>query len=925
MDDLIQLHKASTNNLKAIDVGFPIGKISVVTGVSGSGKSSLVFDTLYGEAYRRYVESLSSFARQYLKALPKPDIEEIYNLPPAISVRQTRSGASGRSTVGTLSEINDLLRVIFTQLSEVWCANCDLQVRKDTAESIYLDVAGAWPSDKALICAPLSTWGKITAKDLKAALEAQGFTRIITADQELMKIHDAKATQIKSARVVIDRITLNESSRSRIIDGIGLALKVGRGHCEIYVSEAQAKLFSSELTCTSCGTAYHEPSTALFSYNHPLGACQACQGFGMEAIYDWDQILPDPTSSLSKQGVMVWNFGKAAKVYGPALKSAAARGLDPDKPFSDYTEDDMAWLTTGEKTGFKGIAGFFAYLDRKKYRPHFRMHAARFRKYVPCKSCEGGRLGSMAIACKLTGKSLPEITALPIDGLLAWLTKIAQDLESKTIKAQSTSEELMGINEAIEEASSRAHYLRKIGGGYLTLNRSARTLSGGELQRINMARCLGSSLTGTLYCLDEPSTGLHVKDSQSLMGVIEELRDQGNTVVLVEHERHLIQGADHLVEVGPKAGHLGGELVFSGPPRPKDSALLAELPISPMTTYKNPIKIKGAKTHNLKNIDVDFPCAAMTVVCGVSGSGKTSLVQHTLYPMLVRALCQRFERNESYDPKASSLGPEKLVEIHKDVMLVSQGVLGRSSRSNIATYLGLMNELRKMFAAQGRAKQLKLKPGSFSFNTSGGRCENCKGLGTISEDLSFLGEMDVICPVCEGRRFEDDVLSVDVRGKNLIQVLALTIDEARTFFYDSPTIVKICDVIIDMGLGYITLGQSTSSFSGGEAQRLKLVSLMKEVKSTHPSILIFDEPSSGLSDQDVNQLIKQLRSLTKKGHTVVVVEHHLGVIRAADHVIEIGPGASELGGNVVFQGVPQKMIADPKSVTGPYLAPIMPK
>lgn len=915
-DTNIELKNVSTNNLNGIDVSFPLGKISVVTGVSGSGKSSLVFDTLYGESYRRYVESLSSFARQYLKSLPKPEVEEVKNLPSAIAVKQNKSQGNNRSSVGTLTELNDLLRVVFVHLAVNYCENCQLEVRKDTPESIVSEVLAQFNEEKVFVCASLAKWGKMTAKALKCALEAQGFVRVLVEDS-VQKIQDTKAADLKNSLVIVDRINVSKASKNRISAAAGLALKLGQGFCEIRSESNRQMAFSTTLTCLSCNRDYLEPSMALLSYNHPLGACATCQGFGMEAVPDWDKIIPDESATLNSKGIGLWNFGKYSAIYRTANESAKKNGIPHDKPFKDYTQSDKDWLLNGEKTGFKGINGFFAYLDRKKYRPAYRMHASRYRKYVSCSGCDGDRLNAMALSCKIDGLNLGEVSRKSINAIAIWLKEIKKKYGPKQASQHKAHNETFGSEEAVEESLMRTEYLLKIGVGYLSLNRGARTLSGGELQRINMARCLGSSLTSTLFCLDEPTTGLHPRDSKNLLSIINDLKNQGNTIVLVEHESTIIQGADYLIEIGPRAGHEGGNLVYAG--KPKKSSL-RKIDFQSRTAELGPfIKLTGVSTHNLKNVDIEFPTKGITVVCGVSGSGKTSLIQHSLYPLLAKTMGLATEKNNSYSPEAKSISPAGLIRKHEDVLLVSQASLGRSSRSNIATYLGLMDVVRKEFAAQPRAKLLKLKPGSFSFNTVGGRCETCKGLGTVVEDLSFLGEMEVICPICEGRRFGEDVLSVDLRGRNLNDILRMTVAEIRSFFFEIQSVVKICDIVINMGLGYITLGQNTSSFSGGEAQRLKLVSLMKDVKVQKPSILIFDEPTTGLSDTDVENLIVQLRKLADRGHTLVVIEHHLGMIASADYLIEVGPEAAEEGGEIVYQGIPERIKKVKNSLTAKFL------
>lgn len=912
----IELRGVATNNLKNLDCSFPLGEITVVTGVSGSGKSSLVFDTLYGESYRRYVESLSSFARQYMKALPKPKLTGVENLPPAIAVRQGQSVATSRSTVGTATELTDLLRVLYTHLSTIECVNCHIPVRKDNAETVAAEILAVWAGKKLLVAAPLERWGKVAVKELKTQLEAQGFTRILTANAAVVKLDVAKAADLKGAAVIVDRIALSADGSGRLKESLQLAFKVGRGKLFL-VEEGKSldtqRVFSQGLDCPRCGMQYLEPTQALLSYNHPLGACATCQGFGYASEIDYDKVIPNKTKSLADKGVACWNFGKFAEYYAWAKTSAKRNHVDFAKPFAAYTKTDWDWLLSGEGREFDGILGFFTYLDSKKYKAHYRIHASRFRKYELCTVCHGGRLNDKALACKVRGLNIAEACDRSIAELSSWLTPLEDEGHNPSESGA------MGVVEALEEARARLGYLQKIGVAYLTLNRASRTLSGGELQRINMARCLGSALTDTLFCLDEPSAGLHARDSGNLLGVIKELRDQGNTIVMVEHERRLIQGADHLIEIGPLAGHEGGRVVRAGSPKGyKDATLPLKSSGKPLPSQF--IELKGARTHNLKNIDVRFPVGAISAVCGVSGSGKTSLIQHTLYPLLAKALGQSPGGGSSTKPLADGVGPDKVIKAHGEVMLVSQAGLGRSSRSNIATYLGIMDEIRKLLAGEPMAKKLGLTPGSFSFNTVGGRCENCRGLGTVVEDLSFLGEMAVICPVCNGRRFGDPVLAVELRDKNLTDILKLTVSEARVFFFDRPAVVKACDAVIKMGLGYITLGQGTSSFSGGEAQRLKLLHLMRGVEGTKRQILIFDEPTTGLSDYDVVHLLVQLRELADFGHTLIVVEHHLGVLRFADWLIEIGPEAADKGGRLVYEGPPEGLGAAPESVTKLFLS-----
>ncbi len=921
----IIIEGAKTNNLKDLSLSFPIGAISVVTGVSGSGKSSLVFDTLYAESYRRYVESLSSFARQYLKALPRPQLSRVENLPPAIAVAQARSRAGGaRSTVGTMTELNDLLRVLFAQLCEVICYQCGERIERHTGDTVAADIVARYEKGSpALITAPLSAWGKLKDKELRTQLASQGFVRVLVSGQ-VSKISEIDSTKLKGSAVIVDRIKVESENIRRLADACGLALTLGRGTIAIQVAD-QSRSYTSEFRCVGCNIDYAEPSPALLSFNHPFGACSNCQGFGYESALDWEKVFPDPSLSLSTAGVMPWNFGSHDEMYVWAKQSARRCAKSYTKKFEDYSEDDWQWLKLGageSSKDFSGVIGYFTWLESKKHKMHYRIHAARFRKYVLCSSCHGARLGPKGLACKVAGKHIHEASLMTLVELQKWL--LAQQESSRgTPSSDDLRLVTMGTREAFEEAQARLSYLNRVGLGYLDLSRQGRTLSGGETQRIQMARCLGSALTDTLYCLDEPTSGLHARDSTRLLEIVRELRDQGNTVVMVEHEKTMIEGADLLYEIGPDAGHRGGELV-SKTVRDQTRPIATDKIDWPVREHKAIAKshflhLKGARTHNLKDIDVDFPKSTLIGVCGVSGSGKTSLIQHTLYPMLAKMLGVKKLDGYTSDPVAKSLGPEKLVSQFGQVVLVSQAALGRSSRSNIATYLKVADEIRKILAAQPVAKSLGLKASAFSFNSPGGRCETCRGLGTVIEDLSFLGEMAIRCPDCEGQRFLESVLSVKYRELSLIELLDLTVLQARELFFDHRAIKKSLDQVISMGLGYVTLGQQTSSFSGGEAQRLKLVKLMMETKNVQPAFLIFDEPTTGLSDRDVAQLCKQFQALTNAGHTVLVVEHHLGFLRSCDWLIEIGPDAADNGGDLVYQGPVAGLAECPQSLTAPYL------
>lgn len=904
--DGISLVGVKTNNLKSIDVSFPVGQYTVVTGKSGSGKSSLVFDTLYGESYRRYVESLSSFARQYLKALPKPELEEVKNLPASIAVRQSSAGQSNRSTVGTMTELLDLLRVIYTHLSKVYC--CGKLVVQHDAKSVATRLHQSYPSEQVLIMAQLPPMTSLKASEIKKQLLAQGFSRAFFKDK-VHRIEDLSALQVRESLTIISRLKVDESHLAQVKEACDLAFRLGKGKMLVLVKD-QLLEFSNKMDCDICGKQYFQPSQQLFNFNNPMGACEQCQGFGRVAELDPSKIIPDLESSLDQQGVAPWNFGRSAAVYDVAKKSARLRGLDTKKAFKSYTKAEMDWLFAGDQKGsFKGIQGFFAWLDRKKYKAHYRIHAARFHSYHTCPSCLGRRLKKESLACKIKKLDISEVGAMPLKDLASWIDSLK--LEARKNQAQGGA---MGALEAIDEASSRLYYLNKIGLHYLNLERSSKTLSGGELQRINLARSLGSMLTDTLFCLDEPSAGLHPRDSHNLLEIIRELRDQGNTVVVVEHEIGLIREADYHIVIGPGAGSKGGELSYCG--TPKTNQKTSAISWKPLGGLKQQfLLLSGANIHNLKNVKAKIPIQSLTVVCGVSGSGKTSLIRHSLYPLVCQHIGKAWEGEYEV---SGSVGPARLLRQFKDVILVGQEGLGRSSRSNIATYLGVYTEVRKLFSQTIEARSQKLMPGYFSFNVSGGRCETCKGLGVIEEDLSFLGTMKVTCHDCQGLRFKSSALNIRYREKNLLDILQMTVLEAREFFYDNAAIKKVLDLVADLGMGYLTLGQHTSSFSGGEAQRLKIISFLLENKDKHSRLFIFDEPSTGLSDQDVLYLLDQFKRLLEQGHTLIVVEHHHGIIQSADWVLELGPEAADEGGSLVFEGSATELLAA-KTVTGKYI------
>jgi len=926
MEREIAVRGARTHNLQGIDVTVPHGSLTVVTGVSGSGKSSLAFDTLYSEGQRLYVESMSAYARQFLERMRRPPVDSITGMLPSIALEQRNAVTSPRSTVGTATEINDFLRLLFANVGRTVCPDCG-----DAAERHSPDTAVRWlealpEGARFLVIGPIAVESRTHLSSLRRSLKEAGFRRILL-DGEVVELEattlEALAGQ-DELEVVVDRLATRADRLGRAADSIELAFRISsRGAILELVDEAGRPVerhhFFEGLVCRSCGRAFRQPQPEMFSFNSGVGACPTCEGFGKVADIDWDKVLPDHGLSLEDDAVACWATPAYRKLFEWMLARAEQAGIPIDVPYRKLTAAQQRWVTEGDGD-FPGVRGFFAWLKRKKYKVQNRIMIARYRRYVPCHDCGGTRLRPDAEHVKLGGRSFTELLELPVPELHDFFHCL-----------ELTPAEEEAGRRLLREVHSRLDYLIDVGLGYMTLSRETRTLSGGEAQRINLAAALGSALTNTLYVLDEPTVGLHAADTHRLLAILRALTDKGNTVVCVEHEPAVIEGADRVIDLGPGAGEHGGRVVFDGTP-----AQLVETGGGQTADYlrqhqslrwpsrgrkpkaRDAIRIRGARQHNLKGIDVRIPLRLLVCVTGVSGAGKSTLVNTTLYGNYMR---RRGDASLEPGECRSIAGLGKV----DDMVLVDQTPMGRSARSNAATYTKAYDDIRRAFAATRRARTLGIEAGHFSFNVPGGRCEACQGMGTQTVDMHFLADVEVVCDVCGGARFQKRVLDVTVRGRTILDVLAMTVSEATEFFEETPAIVGKLAPLAEVGLGYLRLGQSTSTLSGGEAQRLKLAAyLQKAVGGASPSggkhiLFLFNEPTVGLHMADVQVLMDVLQRLVDEGHSVLVVEHNLDVIAQADWIIDLGPGGGDAGGELVAEGPPRAIAACGRSVTGRFL------
>ena len=920
----IHIKGACTNNLKNIELRIPRGKFVVITGLSGSGKSSLAFDTLYAEGQRRYVESLSSYARQFLGRMQKPEVDFIDGIPPAIAIQQKTLAKNPRSTVGTVTEIYDYLKLLYARIGHTISPISGQEVKKHSVADVINYVSALPDATKLMLLSPVDRTDKPLSKQATIWQE-QGFSRILRG-KDIIRISDILKGEIDTATepiyLLIDRIITDgqQSTLNRFADSVQTAFFEGKGSCIIQLQDGTITTFSIRFEAD--GMQFIEPTEHLFDFNNPFGACPECNGFGNIMGIDPNLVIPNKSLSIYQGAVACWRGEKMGLWNQELILNASLFDFPIHTPFYALTPEQKQLLWTGNRY-FHGLNDFFKMLEEKQYsKMQYRMLLSRFRGKTICPACNGSRLRKEVTYVKIGDKCITDLVTMPIGHLIEWFDAL-----------QLSDTEAAIAKQLLQEVKSRLHFMDEVGLSYLTLNRLSSTLSGGESQRINLAKSLGSSLVGSLYILDEPSIGLHPRDTERLIGVLKTLRDIGNTVVVVEHDEEIIRAADYIIDVGPEAGRNGGEIVWEG--QYNNDGTVTNPPIKHSYTvdfltgkevieppmfrrkWNNYIELKGVCENNLKNLDVRFPLNVFTVVTGVSGSGKSSLVSKVLYPALKKYFGGVADYTGDFDCLQGSL------HLVSNIEYVDQNPIGTSTRSNPVTYIKAYDEIRKLFAEQQAAQQMGFTAAHFSFNTPGGRCEECKGEGTVTIEMQFMADLVLTCEHCHGQRFKKDILEVKYKDKNIYDVLQMTVNQAIEFFSDSKgstekKIVKRLKPLQDVGIGYIKLGQSSSTLSGGENQRVKLATFLANGK-TEPTIFVFDEPTTGLHYHDIRVLLKALNALISIGHTVIVVEHNPAIIMSADHVIDLGPEGGENGGNIVFSGTPEMLMKCQQSYTGRYL------
>ena len=918
--DKIYVKGAKVHNLKNIDVEIPRKKLVVITGLSGSGKSSLAFDTLYAEGQRRYVESLSSYARQFLDRISRPKVDFIKGLSPAIAIQQKVNNSNPRSTVGTSTEIYDYLKLLFTRVGRTYSPATNKEVKRNTVADVIDYIKTFTSGERILVLSEIYFTSK---EDLLKSLDSllkQGYNRV-KINNEVLKISEAKnarKVQIKTAFLVIDRIIIsnNDSFYNRISDSIETAVYEGRGRCIIESIEG-ANYMEFNTKFERDGLKFLEPNINLFSYNNPFGACPKCEGYGDIIGIDKDIVFQNKKLSIYQDAIFPWRGKKLRRYKNLLIRNADKFNFPIHKPYYKLTTLQKEVLWEGNEY-FIGLNQFFSKLEQKLYKIQNRVMLSRYRGKTKCHVCNGNRLRSEANYVKINKKSISDLINIPISELLVFFNTIKLTKNEKIIASR-----------ILKEIQARIVFLNDLGLGYLTLNRKSKSLSGGESQRINLATSLGSNLVGSLYILDEPSIGLHPNDTKKLVGILKKLRDLGNTVIVVEHDEEIIREADHIIDIGPMAGSNGGEIVAEGSFKDfiKQNSLTAnyidrkikiELPKKRRISNKK-ISIIGARENNLKNINVDFPLNAISVITGVSGSGKSTLVNNILYPAISNLLGDYTTKAGEFNRITGDLNSIEFVE------LVTQNPIGRSSRSNPITYIKAYDDIRKLYASQKYSAIRGFKPKHFSFNIDGGRCEDCKGEGQVIIEMQFMADVHIKCDVCNGKRFMKDVLEVKFKGKNIDDILNLTVDEAIDFFSlnDEIKIKNKLQTLKDVGLGYVKLGQSSSTLSGGEAQRIKLASFLGLKNNKKNGLFIFDEPTTGLHYNDINKLLRSINSLIEKGNTVIIIEHNIELIKCADHLIDLGPKGGNKGGKMVAMGKPEEIILEKESITAKYLKKVL--
>ena len=920
----IQVSGARVNNLKNISLEIPRGKFVVITGLSGSGKSSLAFDTLYAEGQRRYVESLSSYARQFLGRMPKPECDFIKGLPPAIAIEQKVTTRNSRSTVGTSTEIYDYLRMLFARVGKTFSPVSGQMVKKHTSDDV-VNAINSYPIGTrfAILANIIMPEGRDFGTHLDILLKG-GYSRLEHNGKFVQitdLLNDGKSHKVDDYRLLIDRLSVSRTKEDdmRIYDSLQTAFFEGHDECIIMIWQSngttQTLTFSKRFEAD--GITFQEPTDLMFNFNNPVGACPVCEGFGKVTGIDENLVVPNKALSIYEDAVVCWKGQVMSEWKRDLISKAAKYGFPIHTPYNNLTEEQKRFLWHGN-SDFAGIDGFFRFVQSKTYSIQYRVMLNRYRGKTTCPECNGTRLKPATQYIKINGLTISDMVKMPVVKLHEWFKNLQLDNEEATIAKR-----------LLVEIENRLSFLDEVGLGYLTLDRLSSTLSGGESQRINLATSLGSSLVGSIYILDEPSIGLHSRDTYRLIKVLMMLRDLGNTVVVVEHDEDIIRAADYLIDIGPEAGRKGGEVVFEGKLSPEVEAgksytikyLNGELLIPTprlRRSWNNFIEVKGAMENNLKNIDVKFPLGVLTVVTGVSGSGKSTLVTDILY----RTIARRLDIN--VDAPGACLSVEGDLNLIKNIDYVDQNPIGKSSRSNPATYLKAFDEIRHLFSEQQLSKQMGYSAGYFSFNSPGGRCEDCKGEGTITIEMQFMADISLECEACHGKRYSQSALDVEYCGKNIYDVLCMTVNQAIEFFsqHDGNTerrIIKRLKPLQDVGLGYIKLGQSSSTLSGGENQRVKLAYYLCDEKKD-PTLFIFDEPTTGLHFHDIKTLMKSFNQLIEHGHSIIIIEHNMDVIKCADYIIDLGPEGGNEGGNVVTTGTPEEVAKCQESYTGKFLA-----